>query len=127
MHRQVYRATLRATGEEVAVKVQRPGIGESIAVDMLLLRWVAPGACWGVGRGVVARVQRLGIGEPIAVDMLLLGWVGACKARHSAWAGVCGGQVQWAAPPPFPCLPLLHLGGPWRWPLLPPAPCMPAT
>uniref|UniRef100_A0A7S3QQ29 Protein kinase domain-containing protein n=1 Tax=Dunaliella tertiolecta TaxID=3047 RepID=A0A7S3QQ29_DUNTE len=35
---QVYRATLRSTGEEVAVKVQRPGIGESIAVDMLLLR-----------------------------------------------------------------------------------------
>ncbi|GBF89170.1 aarF domain-containing protein, chloroplastic [Raphidocelis subcapitata] len=35
---QVYRATLRATGERVAVKVQRPGIGESIATDMLLLR-----------------------------------------------------------------------------------------
>ncbi|KAF5834299.1 ABC1 family-domain-containing protein [Dunaliella salina] len=35
---QVYRATLRSTGEDVAVKVQRPGIGESIAVDMLLLR-----------------------------------------------------------------------------------------
>ncbi|KAG2496456.1 hypothetical protein HYH03_005679 [Edaphochlamys debaryana] len=35
---QVYRAKLRATGEEVAVKVQRPNIGETIAVDMLLLR-----------------------------------------------------------------------------------------
>lgn len=34
---QVYRGRLR-TGEAVAVKVQRPGIGESIAVDMLLLR-----------------------------------------------------------------------------------------
>lgn len=34
---QVYRGRL-LTGEEVAVKVQRPGIGESIAVDMLLLR-----------------------------------------------------------------------------------------
>lgn len=35
---QVYKATLAATGETVAVKVQRPGIGESIAIDMLLLR-----------------------------------------------------------------------------------------
>jgi aarF domain-containing kinase len=34
----VYRARLRETGEQVAVKVQRPGIGESIAIDMLLLR-----------------------------------------------------------------------------------------
>jgi predicted unusual protein kinase regulating ubiquinone biosynthesis (AarF/ABC1/UbiB family) len=34
----VYRAVLRETGERVAVKVQRPGIGESIAIDMLLLR-----------------------------------------------------------------------------------------
>ena len=35
---QVYKATLAATGETVAVKVQRPGIGDSIAIDMLLLR-----------------------------------------------------------------------------------------
>lgn len=35
---QVYKATLASTGEIVAVKVQRPGIGESIAIDMLLLR-----------------------------------------------------------------------------------------
>jgi predicted unusual protein kinase regulating ubiquinone biosynthesis (AarF/ABC1/UbiB family) len=35
---QVYKGVLRATGEAVAVKVQRPGIGESIAVDMVLLR-----------------------------------------------------------------------------------------
>jgi hypothetical protein len=35
---QVYKGVLRETGELVAVKVQRPGIGESIAVDMLLLR-----------------------------------------------------------------------------------------
>jgi predicted unusual protein kinase regulating ubiquinone biosynthesis (AarF/ABC1/UbiB family) len=34
----VYKARLRFTGEEVAVKVQRPGIGDSIAVDMVLLR-----------------------------------------------------------------------------------------
>ena len=41
---QVYKATLRSTGEDVAVKVQRPGIGESIAVDMLLLRYAFPQA-----------------------------------------------------------------------------------
>ena len=35
---QVYKARLRSTGEQVAVKVQRPGIGDSIAVDMVLLR-----------------------------------------------------------------------------------------
>ena len=35
---QVYKGILRSTGEVVAVKVQRPGIGESIAVDMVLLR-----------------------------------------------------------------------------------------
>lgn len=35
---QVYKARLRSTGEQVAVKVQRPGIGDSIAIDMVLLR-----------------------------------------------------------------------------------------
>ena len=35
---QVYKGVLRATGETVAVKVQRPGIGDNIAIDMLLLR-----------------------------------------------------------------------------------------
>jgi len=34
----VYRGRLRSTGEEVAVKVQRPGIGDTIALDMVLLR-----------------------------------------------------------------------------------------
>jgi len=34
---QVYKGRLK-TGEEVAVKVQRPGIGENIAFDMILLR-----------------------------------------------------------------------------------------
>lgn len=35
---QVYKGILRETGEEVAIKVQRPAIGEGIAVDMVLLR-----------------------------------------------------------------------------------------
>lgn len=34
---QVYKGKLK-TGEDVAVKVQRPGIGENIALDMILLR-----------------------------------------------------------------------------------------
>jgi len=38
---QVYYATLRATGEKVAVKVQRPGIAKKIAADFEILRWFA--------------------------------------------------------------------------------------
>lgn len=34
----MYKARLRSNGEVVAVKVQRPGIGENIAIDMVLLR-----------------------------------------------------------------------------------------
>ena len=34
----MYKGVLRSTGEVVAVKVQRPGIGDHIAIDMLLLR-----------------------------------------------------------------------------------------
>jgi predicted unusual protein kinase regulating ubiquinone biosynthesis (AarF/ABC1/UbiB family) len=36
---QVYRATLR-TGQEVAVKVQRPNLAEAVAFDLELLRWI---------------------------------------------------------------------------------------
>ena len=53
---QVYKARLRSTGEQVAVKVQRPGIGENIAIDMVLLRRLVAviddnipqvlGCCW---------------------------------------------------------------------------------
>jgi predicted unusual protein kinase regulating ubiquinone biosynthesis (AarF/ABC1/UbiB family) len=39
---QVYRCVLRGTGQPVAVKVQRPDIGNQIALDMHLLREVAP-------------------------------------------------------------------------------------
>jgi ubiquinone biosynthesis protein len=38
---QVYRATLRATGLKVAVKVQRPGIAKTIESDFEILRWFA--------------------------------------------------------------------------------------
>ncbi|CAI7806222.1 unnamed protein product [Closterium sp. NIES-54] len=38
---QVYRARVRATGEDVAVKVQRPEVREDICCDLLLLRALA--------------------------------------------------------------------------------------
>ena len=34
----MYKGVLRSNGATVAVKVQRPGIGDGIAIDMLLLR-----------------------------------------------------------------------------------------
>ena len=40
---QVYKAVLRATGEEVAIKVQRPGVEPLILMDLLLLRTLALG------------------------------------------------------------------------------------
>ena len=41
---QVYRATLKNSSQEVAVKIQRPNIMEQIALDMHLLREFAPWA-----------------------------------------------------------------------------------
>jgi aarF domain-containing kinase len=38
---QVYKAVLRETGETVAVKVQRPGVLETVSVDLYILRNVA--------------------------------------------------------------------------------------
>lgn len=38
---QVYKAVLRETGETVAVKVQRPGVLETVSVDLFVLRRVA--------------------------------------------------------------------------------------
>ena len=35
---QVYKAKLKSTGEEVALKVQRPGILETVSLDLCLLR-----------------------------------------------------------------------------------------
>ncbi|GMH81844.1 hypothetical protein TrVE_jg5379 [Triparma verrucosa] len=36
---QVYKATLKATGETVAIKIQRPDCEETIALDLYILRW----------------------------------------------------------------------------------------
>ena len=37
---QVYRAALAGSGAEVAVKIQRPGVEGTMALDIYLLRWV---------------------------------------------------------------------------------------
>ena len=39
---QVYRGTLRESGQEVAVKVQRPGVLGKVALDLHMLRSLAP-------------------------------------------------------------------------------------
>ncbi len=39
MSRQVYKGRLRSNGKEVAVKVQRPGVREQIALDVYILRY----------------------------------------------------------------------------------------
>ena len=58
---QVYRATLRETGEEVAVKVQRPGIEPVILRDLVLFRELA--------RFVNAvAIERLGCNAQLIVD-----------------------------------------------------------
>ena len=58
---QVYRATLRDTGEEVAVKVQRPGIEPVILRDLVLFRELA--------RFVNAvAIERLGCNAQLIVD-----------------------------------------------------------
>ena len=41
---QVYQGVLRSNNKPVAVKVQRPGVRESIALDVYILRWLA-GQC----------------------------------------------------------------------------------
>ncbi len=38
---QVYKARLRATGQQVAVKVQRPGVASAIGLDTYILRFAA--------------------------------------------------------------------------------------
>ncbi|KAK8447573.1 hypothetical protein SEVIR_8G098150v4 [Setaria viridis] len=58
---QVYRATLRETGEDVAIKVQRPGIEPIIYRDLFLLRTLASflnGIC----------LQKLGCNAELIVD-----------------------------------------------------------
>jgi predicted unusual protein kinase regulating ubiquinone biosynthesis (AarF/ABC1/UbiB family) len=56
---QVYRGRLRVGGREVAVKVQRPGVRESIALDIYILRALA---------AFVKRWRRFNSDLPVLLD-----------------------------------------------------------
>ncbi len=59
---QVYKGKLK-TGEEVAVKVQRPGLAESIAVDMYILRKIA---AWAMNNIKRVRSNLVAIADELA-------------------------------------------------------------
>lgn len=79
---QVYKAVLRETGEEVAVKVQRPGIEPIIMRDLFIFR--AMGSLFNA-----FSQQRLGCNAELVVDEfgeklleeLDYNQVGACRTR----------------------------------------------
>lgn len=64
---QVYRGRLRSGGKEVAVKVQRPAVRESIALDVFILRFLAQQAR-----------ERLQVGCQL---LLCVSHAGACVQR----------------------------------------------
>ena len=53
---QVYRGRIRETGEEVAVKVQRPGVLSNVALDLHMMRSAAP--VWQVRRQCPIQTSR---------------------------------------------------------------------
>lgn len=53
---QVYKARLRCEGKLVAVKVQRPGVQAAIALDVLILRYLA---------GVIRKVRKFNTDLPV--------------------------------------------------------------
>lgn len=58
---QVYRATLAGGKGEVAVKVQRPGVLKSVALDMFLIRqvsWWSLSGCMGFFQGLSRVLSR---------------------------------------------------------------------
>ena len=56
---QVYRGRVRGSGRAVAVKVQRPGVRESIALDIHILRGLA---------AIVRRLRRINSDLPVLLD-----------------------------------------------------------
>jgi len=75
---QVYRGRLRATGEEVAVKVQRPGIADSIAMDMLLLRRLMVAVDTNITQVCRFNAEENGLSFQRAIFTV----------RHCGWGGV---------------------------------------
>jgi len=81
---QVYRGVLRSTGEAVAVKVQRPGVAASIALDVFVLRQVGTSVRgWRAGEGQAW----VGFGWQAQAGGLNCGDVPARKASRVAVAG----------------------------------------
>jgi predicted unusual protein kinase regulating ubiquinone biosynthesis (AarF/ABC1/UbiB family) len=69
---QVFKAKLRSTGQEVAVKVQRPNIMNQIALDMHLLREIAPVAkrSFNLNSDTVGTVDAWGLGFVDELDYI---------------------------------------------------------
>ena len=69
---QVYRARLKSDGTEVAVKVQRPNIMDQIALDMHLLREIAPVArrSFNLNSDTVGTVDAWGAGFVDELDYI---------------------------------------------------------
>ncbi|GMH57931.1 hypothetical protein TrLO_g7270 [Triparma laevis f. longispina] len=61
---QVYKATVRSTGEEVAIKIQRPRSVEKIALDMHLVRTISAPlkAVFNINTDLVGTVDNWGLG-----------------------------------------------------------------
>lgn len=69
---QVYKAKLKGSGRDVAIKVQRPDIGEQIALDMHLLREFAPIAkrTFNLNTDTVGTVDTWAVGFVSELDYL---------------------------------------------------------
>ncbi|PSC70755.1 putative aarF domain-containing kinase chloroplastic [Micractinium conductrix] len=76
---QVYRGVLRSTGEAVAVKVQRPGVAASIAVDVYVLRQLL---------AVVRRWRKFNSDLPALLDEWASSLFRELDYRHEAANGV---------------------------------------
>ena len=66
---QVYRARLRGSEREVAVKVQRPGALEAVALDIYILRTLLGAVSRIAGTTRDLRLLADGIGEQVCVGI----------------------------------------------------------
>ena len=84
---QVYRGILRKGGQPVAVKVQRPGVRESIALDIYILRWLA-------GK-LGCLVQLTAVSSSGKCQLLLLQLICMqCSVSIPAWVGFSGANHE---------------------------------
>lgn len=74
---QVYKGRLRSTGEQVAVKVQRPGVLETVTVDLYIIRQL------GLFLRRFPAITRVGMGVK-GSGMGVYGWLGRLPARAAA-------------------------------------------